>query len=144
MTPQFASGLTLFIGLCLIAGWATGFRNRAYVGLLGLAFLGLAGFLLAVNKVQEAKGLNAPHEPMAMLARALLVLWVALLLVAFLSAIRETGRRLRDIREGHQASAEALLEMMKMSQARKQEQTEEDPPTPPAREQSGPDAPSDS
>ena len=118
MTPQVAAGLTAFLGICLLAGWVTGFRNRSYVGWLGLAFVGLAGFLVAVGKVREAHELGGTNRAMAMLPWALLVVWVAALLLSALSAVRETARRLREIRESHEAAAEGLLEVMRASQER--------------------------
>ena len=53
MSPQLAGGLTALVGMCMVAGWLAAFRNRAYLGLLGLGFLTISGFLLALAKAIE-------------------------------------------------------------------------------------------
>ncbi len=53
MSPQFAAGLTGLAGLCMVAGWVTAFRNRAYLGWLGFAFLCLSGFLWTGNRARD-------------------------------------------------------------------------------------------
>ena len=113
MTPQLAAGLTAFVGLCLLAGWVTGFRHRAYVGWLGLAFCVLAGFLLALGRVREAEEIGGSDPRMAMLVKVLLFVWVAALMLAAGTAVAETLRRLRELRNGHQEAAEALVEMVR-------------------------------
>lgn len=121
MTPELAAGMTGFVGLCLIAGWAVGFRNRAYVGWLGVSFLALAGFILAVSKARAARELGAADEPIGTIARALLVLWLAALVGAAVSAVRETARRLQDIRASHQATAEGFVELMRAATEKEQQ-----------------------
>ncbi len=116
ITAQFAAGLVGFLGLCLLAGWVTGFRNRSYVGWLGLAFVALAGFLAAAGKAREAKELGGSAPAMAMAGKALLVVFAIALVLSAIAAIRETSRRLREIKEGHLAAAEGLLEMMRAGQ----------------------------
>ena len=113
MTPQLAAGLTAFVGLCLLAGWVTGSRHRAYVGWLGLAFFALAGFLLALGRVRAAEAIGGSDPRMAMLVKVLLFVWVGALLLAAGAAVAETLRRLRELRNGHQEAAEALLEMVR-------------------------------
>ncbi|MCJ7751591.1 MAG: hypothetical protein MUQ65_10940 [Armatimonadetes bacterium] len=113
MSPQLAAGLTAFVGLCLVAGWVTGFRHRAYVGWLGLAFCVLAGFLLALGRVREAEAIGGSDPRMAMLCKALLFVWVGALLFAAGTAVAETLRRLRELRNGHREAAEVLLEMVR-------------------------------
>ena len=124
MSPQLAAGLTAFVGGCLVAGWATGFRHRAYVGWLGLAFLALAGLLLALGRVREAEGIGGSDPRMAMLVKALLFVWVAALLLAAGTAVAETLRRLRELRNGHQEAAEALLEMVRARREREESEGE--------------------
>ncbi len=121
MTPQFAASLTLFVGICLLAGWLTGFRNRSYVGWLGLAFVGLSGFLLVLGKVKEARELGHLNRGMIVVMRLLIVVWVGALLLSAVSAVRETARRLREIRASHEAAAEGLLELMRATAERKAE-----------------------
>jgi MFS family permease len=118
MSPQLAAGLVAFVGICLLAGWFTGFKNRSSVGWLGLAFLGLAGFLMALGKAREAQELGRAAPAMAALARALLIVGVAALLLSAVSAVRETARRLREIKESHEAAAEGLLEVMRAARER--------------------------
>lgn len=121
MTPQFAAGLTAFVGLCLIAGWISGFRNRSYVGWLGFAFLALSGFLLALSKVREAQTFGATNPSMGLLARVLFVVWMGAFVLALVSAVRETSRRLRELRASHEAAAEGLLEIMRARQEKEGE-----------------------
>ncbi len=116
MTPQAAAGLIVFVGLCLLAGWVTGFRNRSYVGWLGLAFIALAGFLAAIGQVKAAKSVGGSNPGMATIAWVLLVVWVGALILSAVSALRETARRLREVRASHEEAAEGLLELMRASQ----------------------------
>ncbi len=121
MSPQLAAGLTAFVGVCLLAGWITGFRNRAYVGWLGLAFLALAGFLLALGTLRETEGLGGSDPRMRLLVKVLLVVWVGALLLSAAAAVRETLRRLTELRASHEAAAEAFLEMTRVSRAEESE-----------------------
>jgi hypothetical protein len=136
MTPELAAGLTAFVGLCLLAGWVTGFRHRAYVGWLGLAFCVLAGFLLALGRVREAEAIGGSDPRMAMLVKVLLFVWVGALLLAAGTAVAETLRRLRELRNGHQEAAEALLEMVR---ARREQREEPDGEAPEGGESPGED-----
>lgn len=120
MSPELAAGLTGFVGLCLVAGWVTGFRNRAYVGWLGLAFLLLAGFLLAAGGVGDAAAIGAESGGLPLLAIGLFLLCAAAFALAGVSAVRETARRLRELREQHEAAAEAMLEMFRAQRERDQ------------------------
>lgn len=115
MSPQTAAALTAFVGICLLAGWLSGFRHRSYVGWLGLAFLALGGFLLALAKQKEAQEMGAADPRWAIAMKVLLFVWLAAFLIALVSAVRETFRRLRELRESHQAAAEGLLEMLRAS-----------------------------
>ncbi len=116
MTPQFAAGLTGFVGVCLIAGWISGFRNRSYVGWLGLAFLALSGFLVALGKVREAQEFNKASPGFSLMAKALFVIWAGAFIVALVAAVRETLRRLSELRASHEAAAEGFLEIMRATQ----------------------------
>ncbi len=118
MSPQMAAGLTAFVGVCLIAGWISGFRNRAYVGWLGLAFLALAGFLLALGKHKEAQQTGATDPRLATAVKVLLFAWVAAFVVSMVAAVRETSRRLKELRANHEAAAEGLLEIVRTSKER--------------------------
>jgi hypothetical protein len=128
MSPQFAAGLTAFVGLCLVAGWATGFRNRSYVGWLGLAFLLLAGSLMSAAKAGEARELGADAPALGLLAKVLFGACFVAFLLAALAAVRETARRLQELRLHHEEAAEAMLEIFRASQARERAESAEGEP----------------
>ena len=112
MSPQLAAGLTALVGVCMVAGWLTAFRNRAYLGLLGLGFLTISGFLLALAKARAAEELGADSSQIVLLARLLFGVCLLLFLLAAVAAIRETARRMREIRTGYREAEEAMLEMV--------------------------------
>jgi hypothetical protein len=115
MSPQLAAGLTAFAGLCMVAGWVTAFRNRGYLGLLGVAFLILAGFLLVLGRARATQETGAASAQMVLLSRVLLAACILSFLLAVISAARETARRLREIRTGYREAEEAMLDMVKAS-----------------------------
>jgi hypothetical protein len=120
-SPELAAGLTAFVGICLVAGWMTGFRHRSYVGWLGLAFLGLAGFALALARAKDAHEMGTPSPGWQWAYRVLFVVWLTSFVIAAVSAVRETVRRLRSLRHEHVEAAEALLELVRASQEAEQE-----------------------
>jgi uncharacterized membrane protein YhaH (DUF805 family) len=134
MTPQLAAGMVAFVGVCLLAGWFTGFRNRSYVGWLGLAFVILAASVMAGAKAKEAKDLGLASAGLATTAKALLLVTAAAFLVSAVSAIQETVRRLREIKQSHEAAAEGFLELMRAAREKEAEQPSEggDTPSPPS------------
>ena len=115
MSPQLAAALTAIVGICMVAGWITAFRNRAYLGLLGLAFLALSGCLWTLDKARGAGGPEVSDPQMLLVARGMLVACLAFFLLAAVAAVRETARRLREIRAGYREAEEAVLEMVKAS-----------------------------
>jgi len=115
MSPELAAGLTAFAGLCMVAGWATAFRNRGYLGLLGVAFLVLAGFLLVLGMARGTQETGEANAQMVLLSRVLLAACILLFLLAVVSAARETARRLREIRTGYREAEEAMLDIVKAS-----------------------------
>jgi len=115
MSPQLAAGLTGIVGICMVAGWITAFRNRAYLGLLGIAFLILAGSLLALGKARAAQEIGGPSAQIVLLARILLAACMLSFLLAAVAAVRETARRLREIRASYREAEDAVLEMVKAS-----------------------------
>ena len=115
MSPQLAAGLTAFAGLCMVAGWITAFRNRGYLGLLGVAFLLLAGFLLALGSARATQGTGEGSDQMVLLSRVLLAACILSFVLAIVNAARETSRRLREIRQGYREAEEAMLEIVKAS-----------------------------
>lgn len=121
MSTQLVAGLTAFAGLCMVAGWATAFRNRGYLGLLGVAFLLLAGFLLALGMARDAQEIGEATGQMVLASRLLLAACILSFLLAVVSAARETTRRLREIRTGYREAEEAMLEMVKASLEKEKE-----------------------
>ena len=108
MSPQLAAGLTALVGLCMVAGWLSAFRNRAYLGWLGCAFLTLSASLLSHGR-----------SPLA--ATILLVVCLLCFLLALVAAVRETKRRVHEIRERHAAAEEAMLAMIQASREKEQQ-----------------------
>jgi len=98
-----------------VAGWVTAFRNRGYLGLLGVAFLILAGFLLVLGRARAAPETGEVSAQMVLLSRVLLAACILSFLLAVISAARETARRLREIRTGYREAEEAMLDMVKAS-----------------------------
>jgi len=127
MSPQLAAGLTGFVGICLIAGWVAGFRNRSYVGWLGLAFLALSGFLVALGKVREAQEFGMSSPRLALLTKLLLLVWIGAFVLAFVAAVRETSQRLKELRASHEAAAEGFLEIVRAAQQKEGEAQAEQP-----------------
>jgi hypothetical protein len=115
MSPQVAASLLIVLGLSMVAGWATVFRNRYYLGSLGIAFLALAGALLAGNKVKLARTFGSSEPGLAALGRVLLILAAVFGALALVAAVQETRRRLAEIQESHRAAEEALVEMIRAS-----------------------------
>jgi hypothetical protein len=115
MSTQLVAGLTAFAGLCMVAGWVTAFRNRGYLGLLGVAFLLLAGFLLVLGMARAAQEIGEASGQMLLLSRGLLAACILSFVLAVVSAARETARRLREIRTGYREAEEAMIEMVKAS-----------------------------
>ena len=114
MAPVVAS-LLIIAGLSMVAGWATVFRNRYYLGLLGLAFLALAGALLAAQKVNAAKEFGATAPSAAAIARVLLPAAAVFFLAAVVAAVHEVRRRIAEMREDYRAAEEALLAITQAS-----------------------------
>jgi hypothetical protein len=114
MAPVVA-GLLIIAGLSMVAGWATVFRNRYYLGLLGFAFLALAGALLAAQKVNAAKEFGATAPGAAAIARVLLPVAAVFFLAAVVAAVHEVRRRIAEMREDYRAAEEALLAITQAS-----------------------------
>ena len=119
ISPQLAAGLTAFVGLCMLAGWLSAFRHRAYLGWLGLAFLTLSGSILAHDKVKVAQDLGAAAPQMRLAAQALLVVCAVCFVLAVVMAVQESIRRLHELRERHQAAEEALVAMAQASREKR-------------------------
>ncbi len=119
MSSDLAAALTGFVGLCLIAGWLSGFRNRGYLGWLGLAFVCLAGAIWASGEAELAREMGAAANRPMRLGQVLLGVCVVAFVLAVLSAVQETQRRVREIRARHEAAEEALIEMLRAQRGKK-------------------------
>jgi hypothetical protein len=128
MNPRLAASLTTIVGLSMLAGWLSAFRNRAYLGWLGLAFMSMSGYLMAYDRAQSAKAFNLPTGGAALTQKACLVIAFVGFLCSEVAAVRETKRRIREIQEGHRAAEEALFEMMKASAEQEARAESEKPP----------------
>jgi len=128
MAPaQLAAAFAGFVGICMVVGWLTAFRNRAYLGWLGFAFLTFSGSLLSASRANQDRALGIANPQLALLAKVFLAACLLCFLFAVIAAVRETSRRLQDIRARHQAAEEALLSMIQA-----QRETPESPaPLPP-------------
>ncbi len=115
MSPQVAASLLVVLGLSMVAGWVTVFRNRYYLGSLGIAFLALAGALMAGNKVKLAAEFGASEPGLAVVGRVLLIAAAAFGALALILAVQETRRRMAEMRESYRAAEEALIEMVEAS-----------------------------
>jgi DNA-binding transcriptional MocR family regulator len=102
----------------MVAGWVSAFRNRAYLGWLGLSFLCLSGYLLAIDRARVAHDLGLSHPGAAIAARVFLATWVLSFVLSLFTAGRETSRRIREIRASYKAREEALLEMIQAARER--------------------------
>ena len=131
--PRVVASLISFVGICMIAGWLSAFRNRAYLGWLGLAFVTFGGSLLAADKAGAAQALGASGHQFVLWARVLFVTSMISGLLAAISALQETRRRLRELQQRQRDAAEAILELTK-AQLEKEaegdtdESNEESPP----------------
>jgi len=129
MNPRLAASLTTIVGLSMLAGWLSAFRNRAYLGWLGLAFMSMSGYLMAYDRAQSAKAFGLPTGGPALAQKICLLVALIGFLCSLVAAVRETRRRIREIHEGHRAAEEALFEMMKAS-AEQEARAESEKPSP--------------
>lgn len=111
--PRVVASLISFVGICMIAGWLSAFRNRAYLGWLGLAFVTIGGCLLAADKAETAQALGGSGHQFILWARVLFAASVISGLLAIISAVQESRRRLRELQQRHRDAAEAILELTK-------------------------------
>lgn len=95
-------GLSILVGVCMLVGFATSLRNRAYLGLFGAGCALFGGGLLW-------RGVGGA---------ALLWLSGGFVLASVISAVRETASRLRAIQEEHAARAAMLLEIIEQERQR--------------------------
>jgi|GEM_PF-4610228 len=100
-----AGGFALIIGLALVAGYITQFRERGYVGWLGASFLCLA----AAGFIWE----NSPSLRGYLLSAAGLAF-----LCALVSAVLQTREKLREIGDRQQAFEAQMLAILEIEKAK--------------------------
>jgi hypothetical protein len=107
---RIAAWFCIIVGSSLLIGFVTQFRERLYVGTLGLSFLALA--------------IAAFLHPVSPPARNVAI-YVAcgLFLIAFYFALQETRARLAALRRQHKAMEDQLLAMID-AEMKKQQKTE--------------------
>jgi len=96
---RVVGGFCLIVGLSLVAGFLSQFRERGYVGWLGLCFLALA-----------AASFLSQSPPLA--RNAALGAGGLMFLFSFISALLHTRARLEEIRLRQQAFEKEMLAML--------------------------------
>lgn len=112
-TAAFVTG---FIGILFLAGFVSAFRNRIYVGLLGLSFVTLAAQIMMPAE--------SAHR---WLRLGLLIVAGALFLGAVFAAVSETAARVRllqEARRGREREMWEYLEQLRRRAAERQAQEE--------------------
>jgi len=105
---RVVGGFCLIVGLSLVAGFLSQFRERGYVGWLGLCFLALAGASLFSQ-------VSLPVRNSALAAAGLMFL------LSFISALLHTRARLEEIRLRQQAFEKEMLAMLEAEKGEKKE-----------------------
>jgi uncharacterized membrane protein (DUF106 family) len=100
-----AGGFALILGLALVAGFITQFRERGYVGWLGVSFL----FLAAAGFIWE----SSPHLRGYLLSPAGVTF-----LCSLVSAVLHTRERLREIGDRQQAFEAQMLAILEVEKAK--------------------------
>ena len=119
ISAQVIAYLCIVVGLSMVAGWWVAFRNRPYLGLLGLSFLTLAAYLVSREKVAAAKAAGATNVTMVWVEIAALVICAALFVAATIAAVQESKRRMAEVREHFRAAEEGLMAMMEAEKRRR-------------------------
>ena len=122
ISSQLIAYFCIVVGLSAIAGWVVAFRNRPYLGLVGLAFLSLAAYLGARAKVEAARIAGLPSLAMSWVEIGALVVCAALFVAATIAAVQESRRRLAEVREHFRAAEEGFVAMMEAERQRREEQ----------------------
>jgi hypothetical protein len=116
---QTIAYLCIVVGLSMIAGWWTAFRNRPYLGLLGASFLVLATYLIVRERV-------AANPAIVWVQIAALAIYAVLVVAAVVAAVQESRRRLAEVREHFRAAEEGFVAMMEAEQRRRAAKPEDD------------------
>ncbi len=80
--------------------------------------MAVSGYLMAYDAAQNARTYSLPVGGAALVQKLCLLVCAITFVLAVTAAVRETRRRLREIKESHQAAEEALLAMLKSSAAK--------------------------
>jgi len=113
IATRIAAVVLLVMGVSLVVGHFQASRRHAYVLLVGLALLALAGALVVT-------------VPVARLA--LLTLTVVCFLAGMGVAVRETQRTIQDIQRERQARQQAMEEYLEQLKRKYQEKVEREHP----------------
>ncbi|NIM04358.1 MAG: hypothetical protein GTO55_00860, partial [Armatimonadetes bacterium] len=98
---RIAGGFCIIVGLSLVAGFLSQFRERGYVGWLGLSFLALAAAAFWSASNETARNY-------AMIVAGVFFVF------SFYSAVQQTRERLAEIRRRHEAFEEQMLAMLQV------------------------------
>lgn len=110
--------MTTVVGLSMLAGWLSAFRNRAYLGWLGGAFLALSGYLIFRDRAVVAQEMETSDPQAVLLANLCLGAAALAFVLALVAATLETTRRIRAIQERHRAAEDALLAVIHAARER--------------------------
>ena len=117
-----AALITGFIGLSMLVGFFYSYRDRLYLGLLGLSFLTLAGEIL----VPISQGV-VPPPPLLWLKRGLLALAAALFVAAAAIAVAQTRQQVHLIHERRQGLEREMWEYLGQLKRKDAEKRAEEP-----------------
>jgi hypothetical protein len=145
LAPHIIGWYCIVAGLSMLAGWLVAFRNRPYLGALGVFFLALAASLMIYDRAGGAslavagRAGTAIAPGMKWALRGTVLLAVIAFISAVVMAVQETRQRLRDVRIHYQAAAEALMAMSqaKDEQLRREKQAAPPPAPPKGEDQDG-------
>ena len=134
LPPHIIGYYCAVTGLSMVAGWYVSFRNRPYLGALGVFFLALAASLMIYDYGSIMTGPPGEEKrliissAMRWVLRGTTLLAATAFVAAVVMAVRESQQRLREVRAHYQAAAEAL---MAMSQAKEEQLRREKLAAPP-------------
>jgi len=109
---RIAGSFCLIVGLSLIAGFVSQFRERGYVGWLGLSFLALA-----VSALSSQTNLTARNIALAAAG--------VFFLLSFISAVQQTRQRLAAIRRRQNEFEDQMIALLEAERARREKESGE-------------------
>jgi len=113
---KVSGGFCIIVGLSLIVGFLRQFRERGYVGWLGLCFMALAGAAFISSRMHEAMRLQQKALAAAAMQQRNIVMAVAgiLFVISFISAVQQTRQRIADIKRRQESIEEQMLAMLEV------------------------------